>query len=281
MRKPSVYTLAFIVTCLLRPSTASFAQSDFASSGAKAWGIGNATVATTGASSSWTNIAGTAGVDKISCLTAYDNHYGFGGLHTMSVGAVVPFNDDLAGSVTVQRFGDKLYQDLNAGLGVAHRISWVALGLRLNYRQTAINGTNFSTSRHALVAEMGGIATLGNGWRLGAHLYNLTQSSFSGPFPSREETRVRLGSSYEMEKILQVSMEVEKNTASPVCVKVGLAYRLFDLLWLRGGINTRPVSNHFGTGFSKKVFGFDYAAHRNQHLGWAHHLSLSYSFTSK
>ena len=75
-------------------------------------------------------------------------------------------------------------------------------------------------------------------------------------------------------KLLKISAEVQKNTDLPIAVLIGLEYQVLKQVFLRTGIASKPIANHYGVGFISKKWTFDYAIHTNQQLGASHHLSL-------
>jgi|GEM_PF-140729 len=264
----------FIILALFTRATA---QINPMTVGARSWGIANATVAGVDSYSVYNNVAGLAGNREASLLSSYDSHYGFEGLSTMGFAAVLPISEDFSSGFSIQRFGDKLYNELSMGIGVGHRIERFSLGIKINYLQTAINAPSLAFSGKAFVVEFGGIARIRSDLSFGAHLYNLTQSSFSGVYGNRVPTSVRVGLLYLPLKTVRLSTEIEKNTELPLSLKVGLAYQVWKKISLRTGLASKPLTHHFGTGFTHGRFSVDYGAHSNAQLGWSHHFSLAYS----
>ena len=245
--------------------------------GARSWGIGNATVAGSDYMSVSDNIAGLGGVSESVAFSTYDSHFGFDGLNTLGFGAVLPISEDLTTGFTIGRFGDKLYNELAMGMGAGHRIGRVSLGLKINYLQNAVNAPSLIISRKALVFEFGGIVQFTSDFSFGAHVFNMTQSSYSGDFGNKVPTVLRAGFLYKPQKNVYLSAEVDKNTDLPFSVKAGLEYQIWRNLYLRTGLSSRPLANHFGAGFKGGKFYMDYAVHTHPQLGWSHHFSLGYS----
>jgi hypothetical protein len=249
--------------------------------GARSWGTGNATVARADFTSGFTNIAGLGGLHEAGIFSSFDSHYGFEGIGTYSFGAVLPLSEDLGLGFTVQRFGDKLYSESAMGLGAGHRIGRVSLGLKVNYLQNAVNAPTLSFNRNALVFEFGGIMQLSSQLFFGAHVFNMTQSSYSGDYGGRVPTALRTGFLYKPQTNILFSAELEKNTNLPVSIKAGLEYQVWKKLFLRTGVASRPLTNHFGAGFKAKKILIDYAVHSNSQLGWSHHFSVGYVFWNR
>ena len=259
------------------PGMALSNQDDFPI-GARSWGMANAVVAHSDHYAVVNNIAGLATQRDASVFSSYHSYYGFDGINTLAFGVVVPVQEELVSGFSVQRFGDKLYNELSFGLGVAHRINRISLGIKINYRQIAVNAPSLSLSKKALVVEMGGIAQLSSTVFLGAHVYNLAQGSFSGEGSELLPTVLKTGLSYVPTKSLRLSAELVKDTDYPASLRAGLEYEPIPNLFVRTGIASKPGTNHFGLGFVGGSFTVDYAASSHPQLGWSHHFTLAYAW---
>lgn len=244
--------------------------------GARAWGMAQAVVAQSDRYALVNNIAGIATQRERSAFSSYDSYYGFQSVGTLAFGAVMPLRDDLAAGFSVQRFGDQIYNEMSFGLGVAHRINRISLGLKADYRQIAVNANSVSLSRKALVVEMGGIAQLSSTVFLGAHLYNLTQSSFTGEGSEGLPTVLKTGLTYVPTESLRLSGEFVKNTTYSASLRAGIEYEAIPKLYFRTGIASKPYTTHFGLGYAGGSFAVDYAASSHPQLGWSHHITLAY-----
>lgn len=244
--------------------------------GARSWGTGNAMVARLDFTAIVNNVAGIAGLHDAVIFSGFDSYYGFESLNTISFGAAIPISNDLSTGFSIQRFGDKLYSDLALGIGAGHRIGRVSLGIKVNYLQNAINAPTLILTRKALSVEFGGIVQFSSEFSFGAHVSNVTQSSYSGDYGNKVPTSLRAGFVYIPLKTVHLSLEMDKNTDLPVSVKFGLEYQVWKQLYLRTGLASKPLTNHFGAGFKGGKFYVDYAVHTHPQLGWSHHFSLGY-----
>ncbi|HEV7351441.1 hypothetical protein [Telluribacter sp.] len=249
--------------------------------GARSWGLANAVVAQSDRYSVVNNIAGLAGVREASLFSSYHTYYGFDGLGTVAFGAVIPVNDAFTTGLSVQRFGDKLYNQLAFGLGAGHRINRISLGLKVSYVQVAVSAPSLALSRKAFLVEMGGIVQLTSKVNFGAHMYNVVQGGFAGESEERLPTVLRAGLNYKPLAGLNLSGELVKDTAQPTSFRAGIEYQPLPSLFLRTGIATHPQTNHFGVGFVGESFQVDYAVHTHPQLGWSHHFTVAYSFVKK
>ena len=273
------FTFYFFIFCIA--PLISLAEGNPFVVGARAWGIANATVARHDQFSIYGNVAGMAGAKQPAVFSSFDSHFGFEGLNTVAFAVTTPFSSDLSGGFSVSRFGDKFYNELSMGIGAGHRINRVSLGMKVNYLQTAISIPSFAASHKAFVAELGGIVRLTSALSMGAHIYNLLQSSYSGDSRLRVPTVLKAGFQYSPAEAVTFSAEMNKNTDQPVSFRAGLEYQFLKKIYLRTGIATRPANHYFGTGFSASKFRIDYAVNTHPQLGWSHHFSLLYFLKSE
>lgn len=242
--------------------------------GARSWGMAQAVVAQSDHFSIFSNIAGIASIRKTGLISSYDSFYGYEGLGTFAAAAVLPVTADFSTGLSVQRFGDKLYNQLALGGGVAHRVNWMKLGLKISYVQVAINTPSLTISQKALTIEAGGIARLSSQVSIGVHFYNLAQGHFSGETRERLPTVLKAGISYAPSPSFLLNMDAVKDTGYPVSLKIGLEYQPVSHLFLRSGFSSVSRTTHFGTGWESSRFRVDYAAHSHLQLGWSHHIGL-------
>ncbi|WP_159469592.1 hypothetical protein [Dyadobacter sp. 3J3] len=269
---------SFVIFSII--SFKSFADGNPFPIGARAWGLANATVARSDYYAIGNNIAGLAGISNPTIFSTYDSHYGFDGINTLGFGAVIPLSKDLGTGFSIQRFGDKTYNQIAIGMGAGHRINRFSLGLKINYLQTAINSSTITLSKKALVFEFGGIAMISSKLYFGAHMFNVTQSHYSGENHEQIDTALKTGFLYKPSKTIQLSAEIEKVTTYRLNFRAGLEYEVLPNFFVRTGIASRPQTNHFGIGFKGIKFHIDYAVHTHPQLGWSHHFSLGYLLNS-
>lgn len=238
--------------------------------------MGQATTAQSHHLSIFSTIAGIAGQKQAAVITSYDSYYGFEGLNTFALAAVLPVRGDLTGGIAIQRFGDKLYNDLSISVGAAHQVNWMKVGIKLNYAQIAVDAPSLSISQKAFVAEIGGIARLSSKLAFGVHFYNLTQNSFNGKSKEQLPTVLKAGFCYTPTKSLEINVDAVKDTDSKIGIRAGIEYQPIENLFLRTGFSSGPATSHFGAGLAAKRFKVDYAMHTHLSLGWSHHLGISY-----
>lgn len=238
--------------------------------------MGQATTAQSNYFSISSTIAGIAAVRQSAVMTSYDSYYGFEGLNTFALSAVLPIRGDLTGGIAIQRFGDKLYNDLSISVGLAHQIEWMKIGVKANYAQVAVDAPSLSITQKAFVMEIGGIARLSSKLAFGVHFYNLTQSRFNGKSKERLPTVLKAGFCYTPTKSLEINIDAVKDTEYSIGIRAGLEYQPVEHFFLRTGFSSGPTTSHFGAGLEAKRFKIDYAMHTHLSLGWSHHLGIAY-----
>jgi len=214
-------------------------------------------------------------------MFAFENRFGARSLNTYHFGLVSPFSFGGVGGLTINRFGDKYYNETQVGLGYSHKISLVSVGAKVNYYQVAANDQIGITqgSRSTILVELGGLASISEKWAVGIYGYNFTQSSLkAADGENRIPVILKAGISYKPYEKLFLSLETEKDIDYAATVRAGINYQIHPYFVVRTGISTKPFNSSAGISFQPKNFSFDYALSNNNTLGWAHQLSLRYAF---
>ncbi|MCS6821881.1 MAG: hypothetical protein NZ551_08420 [Microscillaceae bacterium] len=277
----------FFSLCLLGWLAVGYAQQPILENqamGGRAAAIGNASANLVDSWAFFNNIAGIAKVENMSILGAFENRFGMSSFNTFSLAFVNPIftgrntNDGKHwGTIglSISRFGDELFNVQRIGLGYAHEIEQVSLGLKVNYTQVAFQDLG---SKGTFQFEFGGRAALSSQFSFAAHIFNFNQSVLRSNFAPDERLPVimKAGLAYTPIKPLLIAVESEKNLQFPATFKAGVEYQIVANFFLRTGINIRPYTNHFGLGYHTKKLHFDYALLTNNPLGLIHQLALQY-----
>lgn len=176
------------------------------------------------------------------------------------------------------RYGTGPYSLQRVGLGYSHRISYLSLGLKVNYLQQSIEHIG---SHSSLVLEAGGKAELSPQLHFAAHAYNLSQSRFSRNSEERIPTLLKAGLSYLPTDKLQLHVQTFKDIEYPARFSAGIAYALIPEVAIRSGLQTRPLQASFGLGLLLRKVLFDYAFQQQSSLGVKHQLSIGYRLQQK
>lgn len=245
--------------------------------GGRSWGLANTSLTLADAWSVYNNVGGLARLEEASVMTACDLRYGMTGLTTVALAVVMPFSYGTCG-VSLDRFGDGLYNEQRLGIAYSHQMDRVSLGMKASYAQVAVAELG---ARGRFVFEFGGIAELTPKLWLGASVYNFTQARLAAYEDERIPTVLRAGLSWRPLPQLMLNAETEKDVDYAARFRGGIEYQLAKPFFVRIGISTNPGTNHFGFGVKHNWLRFDYALRTHPTLGLSHHLSLNYQLSKK
>lgn len=252
-------------------------QSGDYSIGSRSAALGTASSTLTDIYSTFNNPAGLASLSDASVFASYENRYRMEDFQVMGAGAALPLGKFAIGA-GFYRFGGKLYNEQIIGARAANRIGFVSLGAGVNYVQYNISGLG---TRGVIVADLGGIATVGKKVFIGAHIYNITQSELVTGTGERVPTVMKLGFSYRPISAFMLNLEAAKDVQYPTVARVGMEYFIIPQLALRTGFSTSPFISCFGLGFKPGSFQIDYAFRNDARLGELHQMSVGYAFGGK
>ncbi|HEX8546849.1 MAG TPA: hypothetical protein VF691_07795, partial [Cytophagaceae bacterium] len=169
------------------------------------------------------------------------------------------------------------FSEQTVGIGLAHSLDKVLLGVKVNYYQLHIDE---APMRRNLIANFGGIVKFFETFIFAAQISNFNISKLS-----QERYLIpvylRTGISYRPNKSLMVNIEAEKNIQYKGIVKLGIEYTIVNRLMIRTGTTSQSFSPHFGAGFKSESFQLDYALISSSTLGFVHQISCSYKIKSK
>lgn len=221
--------------------------------------------------SQWNNVAGLAKHRQAAAAVAYEVTPSLLGANRMVMTGVVPFKQGALG-IGVFRFGDAVYSEQLASIGLAHQIANTSLGVKLNWVQYRADGFGVQS---AATLDFGGISQITQQMRIGAYITNLTQSSFQSTENYRLPTRLIIGVSFQLTSTVLVATELEKDLDYKPVFKSGLEYEPIKNFFLRGGFNFYPQNYYFGLGSKWKSITANYAVRFNHLLGSTHQISAT------
>lgn len=218
------------------------------------------------------NPAGLASIEKANGVFGYQTIFNFAPFNTVAAAINFPTNIG-AMSFGVYRFGDELFSSQMASLGFGRKIGIMSLGIKANLLQYTIDRFG---KRSVFLAEMGGIAKLSPKAIFGIHIYNFTQSVVAAETQEKVPTIIRLSVNYQAADRLNLFVEGEKDVDLDPDLKLGLAYRVIEVLELRTGFSTVNNRHSFGAGFKVRRFVVDYGLRSNINVGTTHNFGLNF-----
>ncbi|GEO06864.1 hypothetical protein AAE02nite_45280 [Adhaeribacter aerolatus] len=221
------------------------------------------------------NIAGITALKKPAAGVYAENRFNLKALSTVTLQGVYPIAKQGALGIELMRFGDKLYNEQKLGLGYAHRIGPVSLGLKATLLQLHLEQLG---SRRAVALSFGGQSEIIPKLTFGAHIFNFNQAKLASYQNERFPTVMQAGLAYQPSAKLLLSLETEKDLEHAADLKGGLEYKPITQLALRTGFSTARQAATAGVGFVSRQFSIDYALGSHSVLGISNHLSISFGF---
>ncbi|MGB3619360.1 MAG: hypothetical protein WBA12_14665 [Catalinimonas sp.] len=243
--------------------------------GGRTWGLAGAGATLRDVWSVFNNPGGLAGVEQVTAGLFFENRFQQASFSTAALAVAVPLGERWGhGGLHFRHFGDALYREQEAGVSYGHRLGEVTLGAQAVYHQVSVDELG---GRGVLAFNFGGVASVVPKLHFGAAVSNLNQARLVRDTDERLPTVLRAGVAWEPTERVWLTAETEKDVDAPALYRVGLAYRVADLVEVRTGFSSDPAVGYFGAGLQRRRFGLDYAVSTHPALGWSHHLSLQYT----
>lgn len=243
--------------------------------GARAAGMSGAAVNLTDVWAVTNNIAGITHLKKPALGAFAQNRFNLKALSTVTLQGVYPLAKIGAVGLELSRFGDKLYNEQQLGLGFAHQLGPVSLGLKATLWQVHLEE---SGSRRSVAFSFGGQSEIIPNLLVGAHIFNLNQAKVARYQDERLPTIMTAGVTYKPGQKILLSVQTDKSLEYPADFKAGVEYFVIDKLAFRTGFSTATQSATAGAGFKTRSFQVDYALGGHSVLGLSNYLSVSYQF---
>lgn len=270
MIKPLIFTflLAF---------TLNYSYSQYEAIGARSSAMGDASVPFTDTWAVFNNPSALGFTDKIQLGVSYKNNFLLKELSQMSFAFSMPVKKVGVFALGIDRFGYDQFSSNKFGFSYSRKFGKIfSLGAQINIHWLHIgdiygNKVTASGSVSFLIKPI-------KNWIVAANVYNITASPISFDNRDRINTIFRLGSSYAVAEKFLISIEGEASLQYDPTFKAGIEYIPIELLSIRAGINTYPMSPTFGFGINYKKILFDFAGKWHPVLGFSPIASLCYSF---
>lgn len=254
-----------------------FSYSQYEAIGARSSAMGDASVPFIDTWSVFNNPAALGFTTKIQLGLSYKNNFLLKELSQYSLAFSLPVKKVGVFGIAIDRFGYSEFSQNKFGLSYSRKFGKIfSLGVQMNLHYIHIGdiyGNKFTASGSIsfLIKPM-------KNWVIGGNVYNITATPISIDARDRINTIFRLASSYTVADKLLISIEGEASLQYDPTFKAGFEYKPIELLAIRAGINTYPMSPTFGFGINYKKVLFDFAGKWHPVLGFSPIVSLSYSF---
>ena len=267
-------TIAIFIISL--PFFKLFAGNDNPQLGARAAGMGNATVTLSDIWSVSHNQAGLAFLKKPTIGYYYENRFLLKDISTKALAFALPVKSGVFG-FSLKYSGFSLYNESKLGLAYAKAFGEkLTIGMQMNYMSLRI--AEGYGKKSSLTAEIGIQSKLTDELTLGAHVFNPTQAKLADYNNEKSPAIMRLGLDYKFNKKVILAIETQKSSNEKPILKLGIEYQIFQTIYLRSGITNNPTLNTFGIGIIRKALLLDFASSVHPVLGFSPKISMSYSF---
>src|SRR5688500_9814606 len=221
-----------LLLLLFLSRTTVFAGNDHIPLGARAAALSNASVGISDVWSLHNNVSGIARLEKPELGVFAENRFGMKAFSTVALVGAMNLSSNSGIGVQLFRFGDKLYNEQRLGIGFAHQLGQVSLGLKADLLQVHVEEFG---SKRVVAFSFGGQSEVVPGLVFGAHVYNLNQAKLAEFEDERVPTVMKAGISYRPGKKVMLNVETEKDLELDADFKAGLEYQMNEKLALRTG----------------------------------------------
>jgi hypothetical protein len=251
------------------------AMNDPGPAGARAGALSGASLTFADVWAVSSNIAGIAGLKKAALGAYAENRFNLKAFTTVGLLAVLPLKAGTGLGLELSRFGDDIYNEQQLGLGLAHQLGPVRLGLKAAIWQIHLEDLG---SKRALALSFGGQSEIVPQLTFAAHIFNFNQARLADYQAERLPTVMAAGFAYQPSPKLCLSLQTEKNILMPVELKAGLEYVVLEKLAFRAGASPTRQSLSGGAGWKAKALQIDYALGGHTALGLRNQVSVAYRF---
>lgn len=273
MKLLPVLALILLMTAFVSPADA---QEVFGSA-PRFQAMGDASIGLSGSWAAFGNQAGLASVDRTELAGSFQNRFLVSELSSRIGLLVLPIQGNVF-AVSFSQFGKIPFQQEKTGLAYARSIgSRLRFGMQFNRYGLYLAEENKTENTYGL--EVGAQFISAGKFTMGVHLVN--------PYPAkiklrsetyRYESKVSFGGFYQVSDVFGWAMELENGFDERIILKSGFEYRIFDRLFVRGGVAGKPYLLSAGFGFRMQKAVFDFATTYNQYLGNSPSVSFQYQF---
>ena len=220
------------------------------------------------------NVGGLGRISNHAAFVGYQNRYNVSEFQVIGGGGI--FHHEFGNTgIGFRKFGDATFSEQRTSIAFGNKLQLISLGLGFDWIQYRIASIG---SRHLLAINFGGVFELTPSLILGAHIFNINQTTITDQPTERVPTVMKGGLSLRPTNELELIIEVEKDLSFEEIFKVGIEYEIVRSVLLRTGIQPKTKSGAFGIGLHPKKLKIDYAYTNSPALGAIHELSLARIF---
>lgn len=255
------------------------ASGEFRALGTRMMVPGLGGVSTIGVFNPVSNQAAMAFNENASISLYYANTSIAEGVNNFQAMGLLPMKKGGTLGFSVSSFGYNLFSDRKAGLSYALKLAdFMSIGAQLDVLNTTIAGYG---SRTNVTFQLGTLFKVTENINLGAHVYNPARVKFNADTDERIPTVFRLGATYHRDDKFWITAELEQDLDLPLAFRAGIDYKAHEILYLRAGILSYPLSGSGGAGLVMGGLRLEVLGSWQPVTGFAPHVGLSYVFNKK
>lgn len=271
-----IYRTLFYLALLLLSNAEILASGEFRALGSRMMVPGLGGVSTISPYNPTGNQAGMAFQTEGSVSLYYANTGIAEGVNNFIGMGLIPLKKNGALGFSASYFGYNLFNDKKFGVSYALKLAdFVSLGVQVDVLNTRIAGYG---SRTTATFEMGTLFKVSKNIRLGAHVYNPLRVKLNTDTGERIPTVFRMGATYHNDDKFQVTAELEKDLDMKLAFRAGIDYKVHEMVFLRAGVLSLPLSGSVGAGLLLKGFRLEMLGAWQPITGFAPHVGMSYVF---
>jgi hypothetical protein len=242
---------------------------DFNATGGRALGMAGSSILLNDEYALFNNPGGLE-TSALSFITAYNTRYLNLGLNDARIGIVLPLAK-LTTGIGVSYFGDELFNQIKISSAIAHVIGFAKVAARVNYYQFYVQNYGY---RKAFTLDIGGVFTLSDQVSLAMVFQNLTRSKLISETETPLTSLMQLGLSYRPIQNFRIDTQISKAVDQAMDFRLGLEYKVTELISLRSGFSPTNNLGALGLGLSWQTIEIDLAGEYQQQLGYSGIISL-------
>lgn len=164
-------------------------------------------------------------------------------------------------------YGFDLFNTSRASLGYAKILSkTICAGINLNFHNVHIDDS--PTNANTLSGDFGIIYCPLKSLTLGTYIRNISNSQYSDS-DTIIPAQIQIGAAYNFYGGHVICIDIDRNSLfHGITAHIGIICQLRENFRILAGVSTQPITVGVGSEFEFKGFALQFAARRNQYLGW-------------
>ncbi len=223
----------------------------------------------------YNNVGSLAEVTEMQAGIHFQNPYFVDQLSTRAIAAAIPFRKEGSFGIGYSYFGYHLYALQKTTIGYAKKIHKVSVGLQFHYHVRHIPEEE---KGRGITVEAGTFFPLSENLVFGFSYDNVFNQSLFNETPY---ARIKSGLGFKYTDRSIAGIELEKESAHPFLLKIGVEHGVGEMFFLRGGYQILTSVYAFGIGFSYRFLCVDLSFVSHERLGYSPYFSAYYTKSNK